>query len=81
MTYREVQEFPSTKPWPCVSSSSKSFFQLPSLSYPDPPHTHLKKHLKQLFFAHIIFGISSALAYQLLENVDNPGKDSVLKIN
>ncbi|MDT0642070.1 hypothetical protein RM553_04425 [Zunongwangia sp. F363] len=35
--------------------------------HPDPPHTHLRKHLEQLFIAHIIFGISSGLCYRLLE--------------
>lgn len=34
--------------------------------HPDPPRTDLKKHLKQLFTAHIIFGVSSAVAYQVL---------------
>ncbi len=51
-------------------------------THPDPPRTHLKKHLKQLFFAHIIFGISSAMTYQLLEKTNNrSGKSSVPRIN
>ncbi len=51
-------------------------------THPDPPRTHLEKHLKQLFFAHIIFGISSAMTYQLLKKKNNrSGKSSVLQIN
>lgn len=36
--------------------------------HPDPPKTHLKNHLKQLFVAHILFGTSSAFAYKALRN-------------
>ena len=34
----------------------------------DPPHTHLRKHLQQLFTAHIIFGVTSAMAYRQAQN-------------
>lgn len=38
--------------------------------HPDPPHTNLKEHLKQLFTAHLIFGMCSAVAYQQLQNLN-----------
>lgn len=41
----------------------------------NPPRTHLAKHLKQLFTAHLIFGISSAMTYRLLQNSKNRMKE------
>ena len=41
----------------------------------NPPHTHLEKHLKQLFTAHLIFGISSAMTYRLLQKSKNRMKE------
>ncbi|WP_300435355.1 hypothetical protein [Christiangramia sp.] len=41
--------------------------------HPDPPKTHLANHLKQLFTAHLIFGITSALTYRLVHNINRPG--------